>query len=370
MDVIRKLEQHQRHSARLSTIGAIARALDVDPAELVGRERGLGDSAEDSEMYHLRRATLDLIPYPDEPLPDLAVLDTQVRDLWDQYWVGRYGYLARALPALVTQVRATAQAAAGGNRVPAHATLASVLQLMAALLTRLAHEDLAHIALADATRAAEVTGDELLHASQQAARVWLLSCQGLHTEAEQLAVDIAHQVEPALSRDSADRIAVWGELLRYATHAAAGTPQREAEARELQRLVSAAAEALGPRQPTIGPATVFSPTVAGMNGVTVCVELDDPRTALTRAAQVESPESAPPAIQVRYLLAVAMAQTMTWDNQAAVDTLLRAEQISAELMRHMVLARTVVEELLPRRRTQRLPGLTSLAGRLGIKVHE
>lgn len=37
VDVVRKLEQGQRQTARLSTINALARALDVEPSVLIGQ---------------------------------------------------------------------------------------------------------------------------------------------------------------------------------------------------------------------------------------------------------------------------------------------------------------------------------------------
>ena len=368
VDVIRKLEQGQRATARLDTITGLSHALDVPVSELLGKPRGLAPGlAENGEMMALRKAVLGLADPVSGP-PSADLLRTRTGELWSLYWAGRYAELARALPGMIDNTRAAALAAPTVSREGAYGALAELLQLAAALLTHLAHEDLAHVALMGAATAAETASDELLYGSQQATRTWLLIRQGLYSEAERLAVTAAEQLEPRLSQATPDRLAVWGELLRYAVTAAARSRGREVETQEMLGLAEAAAAAMQGNRPMRYSGLSFGPTIMAMKRVDVAMADDRPDRALVLAGRVERMAEVPVAIQARYLLNVANAQCSTWESQAAVDTLRRVRDMAPEMIRHQGLARAVTQELLPRRRTQRLPGLTGLASHLGIAV--
>jgi len=361
----RKLEQGQRQSGRLDTLVRLANALDVPPAELIGKPRGLLVGGEDGEVLELRRALLGigLKPYTDDP-PTPADLRPRVADLWSLYWAGRYGLLARQLPAALADTRATIRQHPG----PAgHAVLAELLQISAAMLAHVAYEDLAHVALLHALAEADRAEDPLLRAAQQATLTWLLARQGLWDEAEHLAVTAAADVEPVISRATPDQLAVWGELMRYGVTAVARTGRRS-EAEEMLGMVSAAASAMAGRRPGLAGVLPFGATVAGMAAVGIAVATDEPRRALALAARVDDLAAAPLAIQARYLLNVAYAQTMDWRSAEAVATLRRVDQLAPELLPHQTIARAIVDELLPRRRRQRLPGLVAIAKRVGVEV--
>jgi hypothetical protein len=109
----------------------------------------------------------------------------------------------------------------------------------------------------------------------------------------------------------------------------------------------------------------FGPTVAAMKAVDVAIAADRPRHAIRLAEQVERPSAAPTAMHARYLLNVAWAQMSDWRSQDAVDTLRRVEALAPEMLPNQTIAGTIVDELLPRRRHQRLPGLAALAERMG-----
>lgn len=367
VDVIRKLEQGQRQSARLETLTALANALDVPLAELIGKPRGLAVGAENSEVLHLRQAVLGIAPLADVQPPAVEALNAALAELWRLYWAGRYAQLARELPPLINATRAVVGAAGSAEKAAACAVLAELLQLTGSLLAHLAHEDLAHLALHGAGHAAESCGDELLHAAQQATRAWVLSRQGLWTEAEHLAVSTAAAVEPRLSTASLDQVAVWGELLRYAATALARAG-RHSEASEMLGLLRTAAARMGSDRPTKYVGMAFGPTVVAMRAVDTAISADKYRQALELAGQVAHPENVPTAIHARYLLNVAWAQMSDWRCPEAVATLRRAEALAPEALPHQTIARTIIAELLPRRRKQRLPGLVALAERAGVAV--
>ncbi|ADD43894.1 helix-turn-helix domain-containing protein [Stackebrandtia nassauensis] len=364
IDLVRKLEQGQRNSARIDSLMAIANALDMPVGDLIGKPRGLTVGAENGEVLHLRRAILGITPHSGEP-PSLADLRAQLGELWDMYWHGRYAVLARSLPGHITAARALAHSASGTVARHAHTGIAEALQLTASLLTHLAHEDLAQLALTHATAAADAADDPLLVASMQATRTWVLTRQGLWSEAETIAATTADEVEPKLSTGTVDQLAVWGELLRY-TALSLTRAGRHTEATDAQQLLDAAAARMGSDRASKYTGIAFGPTVAAMRAVDAAVAADKPRHALDLARRVTTPDAVPPAMHARYLLTVAYAQTLDWRNTDAVNTIRHAESITPELLPHQTLARVLVAELLPRRRTQRLPGLVPLAQRIGV----
>src|SRR5262249_48730970 len=147
-----------------------------------------------------------------------------------------------------------------------------------------------------------------------------------------------------------------GELLHFGTIALA-RDQRASEARDLLTLVQAAGAAIGLRQPSTITFLPFTKTFAGTSAVGTAIAADQPREALRLAGQVEHPDTLPPSINARFLLNVAYAQTMEWRSLLALNTLHQVDALTPELLDRHGLARQIVEELLPRRRTQRLPGL-------------
>ena len=105
-----------------------------------------------------------------------------------------------------------------------------------------------------------------------------------------------------------------------------------------------------------------------MRAVDNAIAREDYLGALQLAERVERPELVPPLIHSRYLLSVAWVQAEQWQNSKAVATLLRAEAIAPQTIPYQGIARSTVEELLPRRRKQRLPGLAGLAERIGVST--
>ncbi|MGH3566025.1 MAG: helix-turn-helix domain-containing protein [Pseudonocardia sp.] len=303
VDVIRKLEQGQRSSALLTTLVVIAQALDTDLGELIGTPRGLVVGAEDSEVLRLRQAVLGITPTSVEAVSQ-DDLQSSIEALWQCYWHAHYGDLARRLPAALATARATAHVATGADVRSAQASVAILLQLTASLLTQLAHEDLAHVALHSALAAAGQSGDELLHAAGQATRSWILSRQGLWSEAEHLALTTAAGIEPTLSTASVDHVAVWGDLLRYGAVALARSG-RHSETSDVLGLMRAAAARMNGDEPTRYASRAFGPTIVAMRGVDNAILAGKTRHALNLAQQITHPENTPPGMHARYLLNVA-----------------------------------------------------------------
>lgn len=367
VDTIRKLEQEQRQTAKLSTLTALAHALDVSVSEMRGDERGIIAGADDSEVLHVRLAVYGLSKYDGvEPLPTLEQLRTELAVLWGLYnHAGQYAGLARKLPEQIVLTRAVARDLPSAQQRDGQSVLAEVLQLTATLLTHLAYEDLGNFVLGDAIRAADMADDPLLYASQQATWTWILGRQGLHTQAEHVAVAAAEQIAPDMRRASLDELAVYGDLHCYAALAASrsGGPVDE-----LARQMEIAAAAIQQDRMSRYHWSTFGPTVTRMYQVLMAVSQDQLDKALEIAGQVRFLSPVPAGVSSRYLLDVAWAQAQTWQTTEALDTLKRAEQLTPEAVMYHRLAKSTVEELLPRRRTNRLPGLVAMAERFGVTV--
>jgi len=109
VDVIRKLEQCLRQTASIGTLQRIARVLDVDIGDLLGRSRPMPSGDDDQAWVLAIRDAFtsvdDLLGEVDAPdTPNLVELGRSVSYTWGAYWAGRYGVLA-----------AVATSAAGGG---------------------------------------------------------------------------------------------------------------------------------------------------------------------------------------------------------------------------------------------------------------
>lgn len=358
---LRKFEQNQRRQARADTIMALANALDVPVHELLGVQHGLTDTA--SDVASLRAAIMDRTDDYEPPSVDL--LARHVLDLRTLYWRASYNTLAEQIPRHLTVARSAVRAAVGDDqRRTANALLSESLQIAASLVTQLAYEDLAHVALGQAIAAAEAADDPLLRAAQQSATAWVLSRQGLWHQAQQLATEAAQEVEPILSRAPVDQIGLWGELLHFGMVALA-REGRTAEAHELLSLVQAAGRAMGDRVPTAYKVP-FSAAWADHSTVQLFQSTDQPREALRAAERVESLDALPPATRARFELNRAWALSIEWRSEEALDCLRRIRDTAPELLNHHGLARQIVEELWPRRKKNKLVGLKSLALQMGV----
>lgn len=362
VDLVRKLEQQQRDSARLTTLNQLARALDVPVGELINTPRGLATDAQDGEMFHLRRVLLGCVP---DARPATTVeLEIATSRAWELYYSARFGEMARELP----NALAAAYSAMAIAKDPAKAKL-SVAQLLWAagnLLGYVAHEDLAALALMRADVLAAEAGDELTRAAIGGTQAWLLMKNAMFDDAVARAEETATNIEPRLSTASPRQISIWGELLCYAAFAAsnAGSPN---EARRYLRLAESAGSQLDDvyrGRPELS--NVFGPTSAAAYGIVNEVAAERPTEALKLARGIEGAQGVPPMLSSRRLVNIAHAQVENWDNVAAVNTLRQACAVAPEFVGHIALAHTLTNELLTRRRKQRLPGLSIVARQVGV----
>jgi transcriptional regulator with XRE-family HTH domain len=362
-DVVKKLEQGRRRSARTDTLILLANALDIDLSDLVGKRPRL-DRGEDASVLALRDAVLspDLLPDIDvavdgEP-PSIAQLRAEVEAGWSAYWTGRFTRLAADLPGLTARARLAAEAS-GVAAVP---LLVQAYQLAASLFVHLGKDDLAAVGAERAISAAAAGNDELWWAMSHASYAQALLHQGRTPAAEAHALAIAERIEPTMSKATLPHLTVWGALVLWAMASAAAGGRKDTAIDCIGLARSAAGRfEQGDRHDY---ETNFGPTQVAMQSVHAYAMLGEPSKALKAAGGVDRAH-----LRViswgRHLIDVAQAQVETGNMGAAESSLLEAEGVSTEWFRHQGPARSLVSELVEDSR-RLSPSLRRLAKSAGV----
>lgn len=364
--LIRQLEQGKRKGASIASLHKIAKALDVDIADLVGKRYGIPSDDPDAGVVAIRRALNsvdDLIEEGPEAAP-ITVREAQraVDYAWGAYWNGRYETLASILPPGLTQLRATAHAAQNGDIAPAHELYARMLWVTGCTLVHLGQADPAFTAIRSALTAAERGNDPLLAATLRGSVSWQLLVQGRYEEAHKVALKAAAGVEPNGKASSAE-LSVYGSLvLQGAT--AAGRDQRTGDALDLARAANEVANRLG--VDTKDYECNFGPSQVVMQTVDINVSSERYPEALKAAKGMPNHGSGLTQVsQARHLLDQAQALARVGQHQKALDMLLTAERIGGpEWTYYQTLLKQVVGELLEKERPTALRGL---AQRVGVR---
>ncbi|MGH4021504.1 MAG: helix-turn-helix domain-containing protein [Pseudonocardiaceae bacterium] len=225
VDVIRKLEQGRRQTASIGTLQRIARVLDVDIVDLLGRSRPVPSGGDDRvRMLAIRDALTsvdDLLGELDDiDAPDRGELDRSVTYAWGAFWSGRYGVLAAMLPRLLAESRAALHHAPAGAAGHAADLAAQVHQLAASMLLRCDEADLGHVAARESLRLAAMTSDSLRDAAMRWTLGHVLLRQGRCFDAERVAVAGAEVFQPHGDASTPELSVYGGLLLRGATAAA------------------------------------------------------------------------------------------------------------------------------------------------------
>lgn len=364
VDLIRKLEQGVRQTASVGTLQKIARALDVDLSDLVGKSTTLMSDDPDAGVVAIRRALTPVDDLLDEVVlyDDAATLDEAQRTLdyaWGAYWAGRYELLGSLLPTALGQLRATVHVAPSTAKVEAHELLARLYWVTGCTLVHLGQPDPAFLAIRQALQAADGGSDELLGASLRCAVAWQLLVQGRYEEARGVAVRAAEGVEPT-NEVELPHLSVYGSLLLTAA-TAAGRDQRAQEAQGLILAANQVADRIGADRRDYE--AYFGPSQVVMQQTDVHVVTENYTAALDAAKKMPKETGLPLAARARHLADQALAHSRLGNHQRALDALLTAERIGPDWIKYQTLPRQIVAELLDHDR--RTP-LRSLARRLGV----
>jgi transcriptional regulator with XRE-family HTH domain len=367
VDLVRKLEQGRRHTASITSLHKIAKALDVDTAELLARATPLASADLDCGVVAMRHAltSIDgLLGEVEEDGEKVSVLESKrtVAYAWGCYWTGRYEMLAGLLPSLLAQVRAARRAAICAERAAAAELSAELHQVAACTLVHLGYADPAFLALRDGLAAAEEGDDELRPATLRCSLSWLLLTQGRYAEASNLAQRTAIAMEPQGDVPPA-HLSVWGSLLVTAATATARDGAVLA-ARNLLQVAGEVADRIGhDRTDYQSP---FGPSQVVMQTVDVHVVTEEHTSALDAARRMAPDAALPTAARARHLADVAYAHARLGHDSEALGTLLTMERTAPAWTRYQSLPRQVVRELMRRERGGRATKLRELACRLGV----
>ena len=367
VDTIRKLEQGQRQSARINTLRALARALDVQLERLVGQPTVTQQLTDDGGLIALRDAIQDIGALPGvlagdnlEDPPTEEAWATSVKTATSQYWRGEYSALSSTLPLLLRDGRAVAR------ETPTEKVwqqLALAYQIAACLAAQAGHPDWAYTAVQQQLTAAARASDPLMEGMGVSTLSWVLLRQGRWEQAQDIAVRKAEVLEPSFMKGTPAQFAVYGNLL-----VAAATPAARRDDHDRAIELLAGAEAAAVRSgPVKAYGTAFSVVDVRTQKVNVALAGSEnrPEKALEFADDVRVGEISRPVHSAAYRVDVAQAQYQTGNSEGALTTLLEVEADQPEWIKLQVLASTTVREMLEAERRRNTP-LRSLAARLGV----
>lgn len=372
---IRKLEQNERTSARMSTLHKLATALRVTTSELLApspRLAGPPSEPDGMTVLALRRALtpprgLDGVLLADaesEP-PTIDSLRESLRVSRGFYRDSQFSAGVESVSLLMAELcLAMAVAEGDDNRAALHELHAKVHQVVANFLIQLRLFDLAYLALDRSMDSAEQTGDRLLAASSVSTLTFLLLRQGRLDEAARTATVTADQMEPKLSTASQRHIALWGWLLLGGSAAAVRNSQH-AEADDILSLARAAAARVDGYADGFG--APFGPERVIIQAVENKVIEGEPEKALTLSARVPPTAAETMKHRCRHLLDVASAQTDLRQYAEATETLMGIYRTVPEWLRYQRYARETVGRLLKKRKCTISPELRDLADFLRVE---
>lgn len=370
VDVVRKLEQRRKHSARLPTLHALSRGLGVELTALLGDPPGVPSTgeADPPQLVAVRRAIMPPLFAPPEPsgVEGLTVplLRREISDSWTLYHNAEFGRLMEVLPGIIADARFAASVGNADETAAGQAALSKALQLAGHLAIRLGKTDLALSALERAMNAAERSSDPLLVPMVSNSVAWNYQRQNRLHDAEHLAIYAADSTERHHSK-TAEGLRVWGGLVMSAATSAARSGNYDS-ANEMMATAEIATHRLATLPPPADGKmfSVFSRSSVRIERVRLAVQHARPEEALELAKGMRLSADTPPSWRTWLLLDVARAHADLGNAEGAVKTLERLRQIAPAWMRHHTLSVAIVSDLWAG--PHRPPGLRRLAEFLGV----
>jgi transcriptional regulator with XRE-family HTH domain len=372
VDVVRKLEQHRKHSARLPTLHALANGLGVELTTLIGDPPAIAASTvqDPPALVELRRAIMPSLVPRIADLSSLAAssiddLRGQIASGWSHYHAAEFDQLLPALPGIIADARLFASIGSPEQKAAGSAALGKALQLAGHLAIRLGKTDLALSALERAADAASDSGDDLLAPMVYGSVAWAYQRQNRLDDAQAIAVTTADNIERG-RLDTAARVRVWGGLLMSAATSAARMGDYE-QARDVMTVAEDRARSLASLPPPDADGrmlSVFSPSSVRIERIRLAVQHEHPDEGLSLAQGIRLSADIPPSWHTWLLLDLARAHADLGDADQAVRTLEKLRRTAPAWMRQHTLAVAIVTDLWAG--PARPPGLRKLAEFLGI----
>ncbi|MEU5543564.1 helix-turn-helix transcriptional regulator [Streptomyces sioyaensis] len=370
-DWLGKAENGRIELDRLSVIRALAHALDVSIGDLIGEPTLLEWSAESGRrtVPALREALMDyrlltplLSTAADGAPPTLTALRSDVGEIWDAYQDSRFGLAARQLPLVLSDALLSARAYAGREREEANGLLALTYQGAAMVLGKLGENELAWIAADRGLAAAQQCGSDVITGSLFRSVTHCLLSTGRYETAVSLVNDAAGVLEPGLAAASPAFMSVYGTLFLTGSMAAARAEDRATTQAFLREAQTVAARLGGDANHMW---TAFGPTNVAIHRVATASELGDVQVAVDLGPQIDT-SGLPAERRVRHSLEVARALSSWNRTDEALATVLEAERIAPEQVRHHYMSRELVLGWIRGTRGRPSRPIADLADRLRV----
>lgn len=356
VSLIRKLEQGELQDTRLETARRLAVALRVPTTKLIARESQSQNPAAEP-WKPLRRAVEAPTAQPVEE-PSIDGIHSSLSAVRAAFFENRMADVSSLLAPLIRDADAL-EGEGAGRSVRAH-----LLHIAGSTLTQARQFTSAETAL---SRALDEAPDRLRAAAVISTWAWLLVRQGRLDESRELAVRWADDLEPRVSRATAEELAAWGWLLMQASSAAL-RDNRMGESDDAMRMARAVAVMTGRELPrgksrlaTWGPVTVaYKNAERG-------IVLDRPDSVLKTAEQLKTVGPEVSTEYHRHRLDVAKAHTMLRQYGEAVSVLSTVREQAPEWLAQQRYAQDILGQVISRRRTL-TPEMRDLAGAIGLPM--
>ncbi|HZO63807.1 MAG TPA: helix-turn-helix transcriptional regulator [Kribbellaceae bacterium] len=370
VDWLSKVENGRIDLDRLSVIRSVAAELDVTIGDLLGEPSILDWSTESGTrtVPALRETLLNyrqlspLLTTVVDDAPSVQQLETDVGQVWDAYQASRYGFVAAGLPVLVKSAQAASSLHHGESQSQTFGWLALTYQCAAVLLTKLGEADLAWIASERGFNAAQRSGDTVVIGSLFRSLTHTLLSTGRYREAKQLTTDAAAFLQPGLASASPAYLSVYGTLFLAGAVAAARDDDRTTATAFLNE-ADEAARRLGRDANYIW--TAFGPTNVTIHRAATAMDLGDVQVAIDLGPTLDT-SGLPAERRVRHAMETARALSAWNRTDQALATLLDAEQVAPEQVRHHALSRQLVQTWMRRGRGKPSYQLAALARRVRV----
>jgi transcriptional regulator with XRE-family HTH domain len=371
-DYISKIERGTRDGFTVGLLLAMADALDARVA-LVGKSEDDVKEQDSGLILPMRRLLLPVTHVGssvDEAELTFAKLRKRIMDGTADFNRGHYVKLAADLPALVSSIEAAIGMAEGEAKDNLNRQLAHAYILAAQTLILLRSEDLATHAIRNAMDAAENAGDPVLRASAGENYAYAFAEQGMFSDAEAVAVNLATELgEPSIMKAAPGHLAVWGKLLRMASRAAARDNRPDVADELLSAAYSASVRIDGGRMDYGKYWSILNPAMIGITKAENALVRGDGLLALRISDEIRQTEDLHLDLWAWHLLIRANAQTSTRDYGGAIKTMKSIRRLASEWIKNDRFAHDVVIELLGKvsSRRGRSSGLAELATFMGVQ---
>jgi transcriptional regulator with XRE-family HTH domain len=366
LDTIKKLETKIREGARISTLHALARGLDVQTSDLLGTgiELDPDDNGDAASLLAMRHVLIPSYPPAIGAPMSSADLSLAVRDSVRLFSQSRVRPLLETLPGYL----------AGGDALLAASSATDGLKPLATLyitaaqaLNHARREDLASEAIRRAIALSERASDQVLYSLAIDTLAWILLRQARFEEAERMSLSMARDIEPRFGDADTDHLAAWGRALVRAS-AGAARNNKPAAAGEYLAQARLASDRMGSDLRRYGVYWMsFGPHGLATAELENAVVMGDYEQAVALASgDIPTIESNH---HLRHLLNISEAQIGTKRYGDAISTINGINTASSEWLVRQRAARRQVRDLLDivSTRRARTSGLTALASEMHIR---